>query len=70
MCYFIAVLPCELLVFYESFGDATMGSFVKHVMLYHVVPIVCMNRFSIMINSVVQYVNLLKTAAHVYSNFH
>jgi hypothetical protein len=37
-----------------------MESFVKHVMLYHVVPIVCMNRFSIIIISVAQYVNLLK----------
>ena len=45
-------------------------SFVKHVVSYHVVPIVCMHRFSIIINSVVQYVHLLKTGAHVYSNFH
>ena len=49
---------------------ATKESFVKHVVAYHVVPIVCMNRFSIIINSVVQYVNLLKTVAHVYFNFH
>ena len=49
---------------------ATKESFVKHVVAYHVVLIVCMNRFSIIIISVAQYVNLLKTAAHVYSNFH
>ena len=44
---------------------ATKESFVKHVVVYQVVPFVAMYRICIIVISVVQYVNLLKTAVHV-----
>ena len=44
---------------------APKGTFVKHVIDYQVMPFVAMYRICIIVNSFIQYVNLLKTAAHV-----
>ena len=49
---------------------APKESFVKHVVVYQVVSFDAMYTICIIVIFIVQHVNLLKTAAHVYSNFH